>query len=141
MKRILLFLVGIILIIPTSVKANYLVSYHNYGVTSAEERLIEEEASEERNVFEELYYRIVIKDTRDVVDYVILGTIIFLMLATIIVSNKRTYVIPGSAGVFLDNETDNVDIRKIDSEPDENSQIVKEDVTDQQEEETAKKDK
>ena len=117
MKKILLMVVSMMIIIPTTVKADYLVSYHNYGVTSAEETLIEEEEAEERNVFEELYYRVVMKDTRDAVDYVILGTIIFLMLVTIVVSNKKSYVIPGNTGVFLEDTSDNVDVRNITSEP------------------------
>ncbi len=117
MKKILLMVVSMMIIIPTTVKADYLVSYHNYGVTSAEEALIEEEEAEERNVFEELYYRVVMKDTRDAVDYVILGTIIFLMLVTIVVSNKKSYVIPGNTGVFLEDTSDNVDVRNITPEP------------------------
>ena len=121
MKKILLFLVGLMIIIPTTVKANYLLSYHNYGVTSEEEKLILEEEEEERSVFDEVYYRLVLKDTRDAVDYVILGTIIFLMLVTIILSNKKSYVLPGNTSVFLEDTSPSVDVRDIALEGNESS--------------------
>lgn len=120
MKKTLLFLVGLMIIIPTTVKANYLLSYHNYGVTSEEEKLILEE-EEERSVFDEVYYRLVLKDTRDAVDYVILGTIIFLMLVTIILSNKKSYVLPGNTSVFLEDTSPSVDVRDIALEGSESS--------------------
>ncbi len=99
-KKFLLFLITFILIIPVTVKADYLVSYHSYGVTEQEKKLMEEEASVKRSFFQELKYRMIEKDTRDSVDYVILFILIALILTVIVALNKKTYVIPSSAGVF-----------------------------------------
>ncbi len=104
MKKILFLFVLLILLIPNGAQADYLASYHSYGVTEEEKELMAQEESVDRGLIDELVYRMVEKDTRDAVDYVILATIITLMVIVIILMNRRVYVIPGGTSVFADEE-------------------------------------
>ena len=96
MKKILLFIIALFLLLPT-VNAT---EYYNYGVTAHEQELIEEENSSKRNVFEDLKYRFVEKDTHDVYDYTLLSIVIFLMIIIIVFLNKKTYVTFSEQSVF-----------------------------------------
>lgn len=102
-KILLLFLVGLLLIVPTGVSA---VSYHSYGVTEEEKQLMAEDSRPHDNIFSKLYYRMVEKDTKDAVDYMILAVIIVLMVLVIVALNKKTYVIPGNIAVFEEEQID-----------------------------------
>ena len=48
---------------------------------------------EERNLFEDFYYRLFLKDTKDFYDYVMLGTFIVGLLIVMIFQNTHYYVI------------------------------------------------
>ncbi len=121
MKKIfLILLVGLILIIPSRASA---VSYHSYGVTEEEMQLMEEDVPQD-NIFDELYYRLVLKDTRDAVDYIILGVIIVLMLVVLVALNKKTYVIPGNVGVF---EEDSIDVTQVPKQEIVEGELIKKD--------------
>ena len=61
-----------------------------------------EQESNKRNLVEELDYRFTEKETKDVVDYIILIAIIICMLAIIIALNKKTYVVKVNNSVFDD---------------------------------------
>lgn len=100
-KRILLLLLGLFLIIPKNVNAEYLVSHISYGVTEKEQHLIEEEKVK-RNIFEELEYRFTEKEERDTVDYTILTVLIVAMVIVIILLNKKSYIIFRETNVFED---------------------------------------
>lgn len=98
-KRILLFLLGLFLIVPKNVNAEYLVSHISYGVTEKEQHLIEEEKVK-RNIFEELEYRFTEKEERDTVDYTILTVLIVTIVIVIILLNKKTYIVFHETSVF-----------------------------------------
>ena len=51
------------------------------------------EVSESRNLFEEFYYRLFLKDTRDFYDYVMLGTFIVGLLIVMVFQNTHYYVV------------------------------------------------
>ena len=51
------------------------------------------ETIESRNLFEEFYYRLFIKDTRDFYDYVMLGTFIVGLLIVMVFQNTHYYVV------------------------------------------------
>ena len=51
------------------------------------------EIVEEKNLFEEFYYRLFIKDTRDFYDYVMLGTFIVGLLIVMIFQNTHYYTV------------------------------------------------
>lgn len=53
----------------------------------------EYEVVEERNLFEEFYYRLFLKDTRDFYDYVMLGTFIVGLLIVMVFQNTHYYVV------------------------------------------------
>lgn len=117
MKKILLILLGIFLIVPSTVSANYLVSYHNYGVTEEEKKLMEQEQEDKRNFFEELEYRFIEKTDRDMVDYTILTILIVAIVMVIIFLNKKTYIVVKSNTVFEEEPvkiTDTIDDKKND---------------------------
>ena len=57
------------------------------------EEATSETVVEKRNVFEELYYRIVLKDTRDFYDYVIFGILAIGLLIVMIFQNTHYYVV------------------------------------------------
>lgn len=101
-KTFLLLLIGVLFLIPRGVSATYLVSYHSYGVTEEEKQLMDEEKQEKRNIFQELEYRMIEKDTRDAVDYLILFVLFGMMVMVIIALNKKPYVIPGNTNIFLE---------------------------------------
>lgn len=115
-KKMMLFLIGLVLIIPNRVQANFLVSYHSYGVTTEEKQLIAEEKQEEnkpgRNIIAELKYRLFEKDTRDAVDYIILATLFSLMVLVIIALNKHSYVLVGNSDVFEREKVPDDDIKE-----------------------------
>lgn len=98
-NKILIFIISLFLIIP-SVNAE---TYHNYGVTKNEERLIKEEENS-RNFVNDLKYRFIEKDTYDSIDYTYLSIIILLMVIIIIVLNKKTYVYFRDQSVFEDEK-------------------------------------
>lgn len=51
------------------------------------------EVVEERNLFEEFYYRLFLKDTKDFYDYVMLGTFIVGLLIVMVFQNTHYYVV------------------------------------------------
>ncbi len=102
-RKILLLVIGLFLMMPKNINAEYLVSYHSYGVTAKEQQLIEEEKTK-RNIFEELEYRFTEKDEYDMVDYTILTFLIVAMVVVIILLNKKTYIVFSNPSVF-ENET------------------------------------
>ena len=51
------------------------------------------EVIEERNIFEEFYYRLFLKDTRDFYDYIMLGTFIVGLLIVMIFQNTHYYTV------------------------------------------------
>lgn len=98
-KKILLLAIGLFLMIPKNINAEYLVSYHSYGVTVKEQQLIEEEKTK-RNIFEELEYRFTEKDEYDTIDYTILTGLIVSVVIVIILLNKKTYIVFPEPSVF-----------------------------------------
>lgn len=95
--KILLLIVSLFLIVP-SVSA---VSYHNYGVTENEQKLIEEENKNENNsILEQLEDRFIDNDERDIYDYTILTCVILFMIVVIAFLNKKTYVTFKEQSVF-----------------------------------------
>lgn len=48
---------------------------------------------EGRNLFEEFYYRLFLKDTRDFYDYVMLGTFVVGLLIVMVLQNTHYYVV------------------------------------------------
>lgn len=98
-KKILLLAIGLFLMIPKNINAEYLVSYHSYGVTVKEQQLIEEEKTK-RNIFEELEYRFTEKDEYDTIDYTILTGLIVSVVIVIILLNKKTYIVFPEPPVF-----------------------------------------
>lgn len=115
-KKIIIILTLMFILIPGRVNANYLVSYHSYGVTNEEKQLMNEANKETaKNVFEEFEYRMFEKEDYDSVDYLILATIITLMVIVIVLLNKKTYLVPSSNYVFLEEKNDNESIESTDS--------------------------
>jgi hypothetical protein len=53
----------------------------------------DKEIVEEKNLFEEFYYRLFIKDTRDFYDYVMLGTFIVGLLIVMVFQNTHYYTV------------------------------------------------
>lgn len=100
MKRKLLFIIVSLIFVISNVNA---VSYHNYGVTKNEEKLIEEE-EKHRSFLNDLKYRFIEKDTPDTLDYTYLTIIILIMTIIIIVLNKKTYVTFRDQSVFEDEK-------------------------------------
>lgn len=52
-----------------------------------------EEVVVERNIFEDFYYRLVLKDTRDFYDYVMFGIFIIGMLIVLVLKNTHYYTV------------------------------------------------
>lgn len=53
----------------------------------------DKEIVEEKNLFEEFYYRLFLKDTRDIYDYVMLGTFIVGLLIVMVFQNTHYYTV------------------------------------------------
>lgn len=119
-NKILFLVVGLFLLMPSKANAfnyntNYLVSYHNYGVTEEEQQLnLEEtkETEEKRNIIEELIYRFTEKEEKDAIDYLLLGILITLMVVVIVLLNKKTYVVKREISVFEEDDEENKNLEK-----------------------------
>lgn len=51
------------------------------------------EIIEDRNLFEEFYYRLVLKDTKDFYDYIMLGTFVVGLLIVMVFQNTHYYTV------------------------------------------------
>ncbi len=95
-----------------------------------------EEKVEKRNLFEEFYYRLVLKDTRDFFDYVLLGILIVGLLIVMVFQNTHYVVVKTSPSTFLEEEP--VQIETIEVEKEETEEKVEEN-TPEKEKETPRK--